>query len=283
MKKIIILGSAGMAGHMIYQYLSKTRKYTVVGVARSQSIFTDKLLDCSDFNQLDRYLSDEKPNIIINCIGILVQQSNDDICNAIEMNSYLPHFLSKLGNKYNFKLIHISTDCVFSGKSGNYKEDSFCDGDTPYARTKALGEVVNNRDLTIRTSIIGPELKSNGTGLLDWFLKQSDTVSGYSNVFWSGVTTLELAKVIEVILDQEVTGLYHICSKDKISKYELLNLINEIWEKKVLIESNSNYISDKSMICTRTDVNYTISDYSKMLQELHDQMLSSNLYTYREQ
>jgi len=220
-KKIVILGSQGMAGHIMAEVLDETGKYEVFGVARQSGNFVDKVLDVTDFTALENYLHDIKPDFVVNCIGALVSQSRDDVPSAILLNSYLPNFLSQLGNKLDYKLIHISTDCVFSGKDGQYTETSYRDGDDNYARTKALGEVINEKDLTIRTSIIGPEIKSNGTGLLDWFFKQQGTVNGYTQAFWSGVTTLELAKATVEFLRQETTGLYQLCPAEKISKFEL--------------------------------------------------------------
>lgn len=280
MKKVVILGSTGMAGHIMFQYLKQTGRYEVFGVARSDSSFTTKLLDASDFDKLTDYLTEVKPDYVINCIGILVKMSQDDICVAIQMNSYLPHFLAKTGKSLGFKLIHISTDCVFSGKGGGYKEDSFRDGDTPYARTKALGEVINDLDLTVRTSIIGPELKPNGTGLLDWFLKQNGIVTGYSNAFWSGVTTLELAKAVDEMIEQGVTGLYQLCPSEKISKYELLKLFANIWGKDTKVEAYADYKCDKSLVCTRTDFDYLVSGYSEMLSECIQFMIDNNCYPH---
>jgi len=113
------------------------------------------------------------------------------------------------------KIIQISTDCVFSGKDGGYKEDSFRDGDTIYARTKALGEINNNKDLTIRTSIIGPDINEDGIGLFHWFMKQSGTIYGFRNAYWTGVTTIELAKGIEKFIEYNVTGIYHFVPTEK--------------------------------------------------------------------
>ncbi len=143
-----------MAGHMINQYLREQGLYEVIGLARSEGVNVDAVIDASDDIQLKQYLNQVKPDIVINCIGILVEQSDRDIICAIEMNSLLPHKLVKWGREYDFKLIHISTDCVFSGKEGGYLENSFRDGDDNYSRTKALGEIINDKDLTIRTSII---------------------------------------------------------------------------------------------------------------------------------
>ncbi|MBL4900982.1 MAG: SDR family oxidoreductase [Colwellia sp.] len=275
MKKIIILGALGMAGHIMAKYLESTDKYEIFGVARSNgSKYVSKVLDVRDFDALEDYIKEIKPSYIINCIGILVSKSNKELTTAIQINSYLPHFLSELGNKLNYKFIHISTDCVFSGKDGQYREDSFRDGDDNYARTKSLGEVINDKDLTIRTSIIGPELKTNGTGLLDWFLKQTDDIIGYSKAYWSGVTTLELAKQMEAFLDQDIKGLYQLCPVDKISKYELLKLFEKIWNREIKIDKNLNYEVDKSLVCTREDFRYknVRPTYESMLVEAKEWM-----------
>lgn len=271
MKKVLVLGALGMAGHVMSEYLESTKKYKIYGVARSKdSKYITKILDVRDFSLLEEYIKEVKPDYVINCIGILVAKSNSDLTSAIQINSYLPHYLSELGEKLKFKLIHISTDCVFSGKDGQYKEDSFRDGDDNYARTKALGEVINDRDLTIRTSIIGPELKANGSGLLDWFLKQKDSVNGYCEAYWSGVTTLELAKQTDAFLEQDIVGLYHLCPLDKISKYDLLESFSKVWEKDVRIKKDISYKIDKSLVCTREDFIYKDSRprYEEMLNEL---------------
>lgn len=274
-KKVIVLGALGMAGHIMAEYLESTKKYDIYGIARSNdSRYITKILDVKDFSLLEEYIKEIKPDFIINCIGILVSKSNNELTTAIQINSYLPHFLSELGNKLNFKLIHISTDCVFSGKDGQYKEDSFRDGNDNYARTKALGEVINEKDLTIRTSIIGPELKTNGTGLLDWFLKQNTDISGYSKAYWSGVTTLELAKQMENFLEQDIKGLYQLCPLEKISKYDLLKEFAKVWGKDINISDNPNYKVDKSLVCTRDDFDYNVSrpTYEKMLLETKEWM-----------
>jgi dTDP-4-dehydrorhamnose reductase len=202
----------------------------------------------------------------------LVSQSKNDVPTAIMLNSYLPHFLSNLGNRLEYKLIHISTDCVFSGKDGQYTEESFRDGDDNYARSKALGEVINDKDLTIRTSIIGPELKTDGTGLLDWFFKQNGIINGYTKAYWSGVTTLELAKATAVFLKQDITGLYQLCPQDKISKYELLKLFAKVWAKDLEVLPFDNYTVDKSLVCTRSDFNYPTPEFEKMLLETKEWM-----------
>ena len=268
MKTIVVLGAQGMAGHVMAEYLAQSTNYKVLGVARTGGRFVDQTLDVLNFGDLDKYIQDVAPDVVVNCIGVLVSQANSRVANAILINSYLPQFLSELGDKINYKLVHISTDCVFSGKTGRYHENSFRDGDDNYARTKALGEVINTRDLTIRTSIVGPELKNSGTGLMDWFFKQVGEVNGYTQAYWSGVTTLELAKATYEFIEQGVTGLYQLCPQQKISKFELLRLMAKIWSKQITISPLNSYMVDKSLVCTRTDFKYPQPKYEPMLREM---------------
>jgi len=278
MRNILVLGSSGMTGHIVTDYLKTNNKREVIGVSRTNSPYTDREMDVSDFGELSSYLGEINPDIVINCVGILIKQSEEDISTAIQINSLLPHILADLGEKMDFKLIHLSTDCVFSGKEGNYPADAFRDGDTPYARTKALGELDNDRDLTIRTSIIGPELKKDGTGLLDWFLKQEGKISGYTNVYWSGVTTLELAKAIHTLIEKNITGLYQLSSPNKISKYDLLKLCAQIWHKDIVIDPDDKYFSDKSLVPSLEKFNYCVSEYPEMLKQCYDWMKAHKEY-----
>jgi dTDP-4-dehydrorhamnose reductase len=278
MKRVVVLGAQGMAGHVMVEYLDQFAEYEILGVARSAGNYVSKVLDVLNFEQLESYLHDVKPDVIINCVGVLVSQANNNVANAILINSYLPQFLTEASRKTNSKLIHLSTDCVFSGKKGQYQENSFRDGDDSYARTKALGEVVNANDLTIRTSIIGPELKSSGTGLMDWFFKQTGPISGYTQAYWSGVTTLELAKAVHEMIVQEIAGLYQLCPREKISKYDLLQQIKSIWHKQIVISAADNYVVDKSLICTRTDFEYPRPEYEAMLLDMKHWMDSRQGY-----
>jgi dTDP-4-dehydrorhamnose reductase len=183
--------------------------------------------------------------------------------------------------KYGFKLIHISTDCVFSGDRGGYGENDFRDGDTAYARTKALGEVINDTDLTLRTSIIGPELKPNGTGLLHWFLVQKGEIKGYTKAFWSGVTTLELAKVVHQCIEQKITGLINVTMTPKISKFDLLVECQKIWNHAdVSVIPDEAYECDKSLISFRADLLLELPPtYADMLRKLRD-FMNNHLHWY---
>lgn len=285
MKKILIIGVKGMAGHVLYNFFIKKSNYDVYGIARNVES-TNKIfnLDVSDVITLKSIISTYDFDVIINAIGILNKDAEDNPSKAIWYNSYFPHFLEEVTKENKTKIIHISTDCVFSGKDdGGYTEESFKNGIGYYAQSKALGEIVNYKDLTIRTSIIGPELNINGIGLLHWFLMnpEGSVLNGYSQVFWSGITTLELAKVIEDVIDKNISGL-KIISREKISKLELLTLFNEIYKKgQFKIVNSPDYKSDKSLISIRNDYNYELPSYRQMLINLKSWMEEhANLYNY---
>jgi len=279
-KKVLILGSTGMAGHVITRYLDNIGKYDVINSSRSKLNSKTILIDINNISSVENLIKTSKPDIIINCIGVLIEESNKNPDKAIFINSYFPHKLESLGKKFNFKLIHLSTDCVFSGKKGNYSEKDFTDGKDYYSRSKALGEVINEKDLTFRTSIIGPELKKNGTGLFNWFMNQTEQVYGYKNVNWTGITTLELAKAIDHAIEDDLCSLYHLVPDQKISKLDLLKLIKEIWKKEIKILTDDLQVSDKSLINNRHDFKYKVSNYPVMLFELNKWMKSWN-YEYK--
>ncbi|WP_462351473.1 dTDP-4-dehydrorhamnose reductase family protein [Fusobacterium varium] len=283
-KKVLIIGSKGMAGHMIKEYLIQ-KEYDVYGTFREKEEknleMNEFYLDAFDKGKLEEILKKVKPDFVINCIGILNQfaENNPDI--AIYVNGYFPHYLDRLSEKYEYKLIHITTDCVFSGKKGNYTEDDFRDADSYYGRSKAIGEVNNNKTLTFRTSIIGPDINKDGIGLFNWFMKQEGKIKGYSNVFWSGVTTLELAKAIEASFNQNISGIVHLVNNKKISKYDLLKLFSKYMNKDIEIEKYEDYFSDKSLIRTKEDFNYKVPEYEKMIEELSEWIKMNNRYVYR--
>ena len=275
MKKALVLGCKGMAGHVIKTYLESLGTYDVWGLARGidsgQKLIN---LDVSNTKELESILDSDSFDVVINCIGLLNKTAEDNPELAVWFNSYFPNLLSSLGKKYNYKLIHISTDCVFSGKQGSYREQSFKNGIGFYAQSKALGEVVNTKDITLRTSIIGPELKQSGIGLFHWFMNQTDEIYGFTDAYWSGVTTVELAKGIDAAIKQDLTGLYHFVNNSKISKYNLLNEINTVFKDgKTKIIPKSDYKVDKSLICTRTDFTYKVPTFKFMIEEMKEWMV----------
>jgi len=265
MKNALILGSEGMAGHVISEYLSQFDEYHVINCARRSSSAGTIILDVMDFSVVKKVLTETNPAIVINCVGLLIEASKKRFDEAILINSYFPHFLTRIGKEQNFRLIHLSTDCIFSGKRGNYAESDTCDSNEPYARTKALGEINSVDHLTIRTSIIGPELKSEGTGLFNWLMHQSGTIRGYSKAYWSGVTTIELSRFIHAAIKGRLTGLFQLTAPKKINKYDLLMLFKQIWQREnIQIEPFDDYFSDKSMISTRTDFQWQLPEYPDM-------------------
>jgi dTDP-4-dehydrorhamnose reductase len=268
--KVVILGSSGMLGHVLYRYLESTGKYNLMGVSREQApgIKSAQFNIETDFVECAWFLEEYKPDVVINCIGVLVQASKDDPTRAVFVNSFWPHFLEDTCRDMKCRLIHISTDCVFDGNAGPYNETDCPTERNWYGRSKALGEVINGKDLTIRTSIIGPELKKNGTGLFEWFMRQTGEVSGYVNVLWNGVTTLELAKQIHTILETNLTGLYHLGANIPIAKGELLMLIQNTWAKTdVTIKPTICSVSQSKVL-----LNNRIDDYLAEIPEYHVQL-----------
>lgn len=281
MKKILLFGATGMAGHVAYYYLRNTDRYDITNVVFRTPLTQDSIIvDVTDRNAVAEVVRRTNPEIILNCVGVLIKGSKEHPDNAILINAYFPHLLKKLADETGAKLIHISTDCVFSGKRGNYAEDDFRDADDVYGRSKALGEVTNVKDLTIRTSIIGPELKKEGEGLFHWFMTQHGKINGFKTAIWGGVTTLELAKAVDWAIVRNKTGLVQLSNGIGISKYDLLNLFKEIWHKQdiEILPYDGNGV-DKSIASSKR-FEYEVPGYGQMLQELHDWMSEhKELYT----
>ena len=269
--RYLILGCNGMAGHTVSLYL-KNKGHDVKGLARKESVIVDTIVgDASDKGLLKKAILDVSYDVIVNCIGILNRHAEEKKDQAIYLNAYLPHYLESITTGTRTKVIHMSTDCVFSGKRGHYSEDDFKDGESFYDRSKALGELENSKDFTIRTSIIGPDLNPKGIGLLNWFMQQSETVSGYKNVMWTGITTLQLAKCIEKASEKQFTGLCNIVGQTPICKYDLLKLCNiYLREEQISIVPNEMPILDKSLVTKRHL--FSIPNYQEMIVELAEWM-----------
>lgn len=279
-EKLLILGATGMAGHVAYIYLNETGKYNIATVCHSGKIEPNSYeLDVYDTAKLTQIIEQEKPDVVINCIGILIKGSKSNSANAIYINSYFPHKLSEIMHFVlpDSKVIHISTDCVFSGKEGGYKDSDKKNALDTYGMTKNLGELINDKDLTLRTSIIGPELKKNGEGLMHWVFSQKaiGELNGWKKSFWGGVTTLELAKVIDAVLEADVTGLYQISNDEAISKYDLVSLIVNEFRLPIKVNAVEGTICDKSIFnSVRSDFSYKIPSYKDMISEVHTFMKS---------
>ncbi len=279
--KVLVLGSAGLIGHQVYNYLKGDDNYELHNISYHHKIQNDTiLLDARDEKNFIDKITSIRPHYIINCIGILINGSDTDPENAIFLNSYMPHRLARLADKINAKLIHISTDCVFSGdKKESYVETDEKDGRGIYAKTKGLGEVINDKHLTLRTSVVGPELKGDGEELFHWFMNQSDSVSGFTKAIWSGVTTIELAKAVKWSIDHHITGLYHVTNNSSISKHDLLQLFKKYTKQDISIEPFDGKNVDKSFIDTRLLMDYEIPSYERMVSDMID-LIANNRSLY---
>jgi len=252
-----------MLGHTLFRCLSEAADldvYTTVRSAHELSCWlpSDRMkkvrshVDVQQIDSLINVFAEVKPDILINCIGIIKQvTAAKDPLSTITVNALLPHRIALLCGATGTRMIHISTDCVFDGKKGGYTEEDISNADDLYGRTKYLGEITYPHCITLRTSIIGHELKGN-YGLLEWFLNQKEKVRGFRNVLYSGFPTIELSRIIRdyIIPYPDLAGLYHL-SANPISKYELLKLINVQYEKKLSIEPEDNIRLDRSLDSSR--------------------------------
>lgn len=265
--KILVLGENGMLGHVVFNYF-KEKQYEVIGTnTKNGPIIYDAY---QNQEKLEEIIETEKPQVVINCIGILNQVAEENKHLAVKLNSLLPHYIDELSEKYNFKFIHVSTDCVFNGEKGDYDETSLPDALSFYGKSKALGEINNDRSLTLRTSIIGPDINPNGIGLFQWFMNQKEDVSGYSKVIWTGVTTIQLAKAMEKAINNNITGLNHVVNNETISKHDLLCLIKKVFNKDINISKNEKVSSKKTLIRTNKSFDFEIPSYEKMIEDMKE-------------
>jgi dTDP-4-dehydrorhamnose reductase len=262
--RILVLGKNGMLGHVVYNHF-KENGYTVYGTTQTTDIVWDAY---ENLEGIEDIIKDVKPDAVINCIGILNQVCEANKPLAVKLNSLLPHYIDSLSEKYNFKFVHVSTDCVFEGTTGKYDETVPSDATSFYGRSKALGEVRNDRSVTLRTSIVGPDANPKGIGLFQWFMKQENEVGGYSKVIWTGVTTIELAKQIEVAIKNNLTGLNHVVNNEFISKKDLLALFKESFNKNITINDNDSVVSEKTLVRTDKSYNFDVPSYKQMVEEM---------------
>lgn len=251
--KILVLGATGMLGHKVYQIFKKSNHELYVTTRKNvdkYDFFNEEDIinnfDVADFPNVKKIITNLEPDVIINCIGIIKSLAKDYV-NSIYVNSLFPHKIAKICIMINSKLIHISTDCVFSGKKGDYKESDFADSTDLYGRSKLLGEVTYDDYLTIRTSIIGRELGTKNN-LIEWFLSQHEKANGFVNAIWSGLTTIQLSRVLLELIEKypKISGLSHI-SGEKINKFDLLNLFNKYSNKDLKISKYEDFYCDRSL------------------------------------
>ena len=278
-----------MLGSALFRAFSADKQFETFGTIRDPrdlKFFSpqqqEKIISHIGFDGeagLTRAFSIARPSIVINCIGIIKQlaAANDPI-ESLVINSVLPHRLATYCAMVGARLIHFSTDCVFSGIEGPYKEGDFPDAYDLYGRTKFLGEVDQDHAITLRTSIIGHELAS-ANSLIDWFLNQSGQIRGYRNAVFSGLPTIEIARVLSdfVIPNPQLHGLYHL-SVDPISKHDLLALVAEVYEKRIEIRPDDKVVIDRSLISDRfrEETGFAPTPWRALVEEMHRNYRSNN-------
>ena len=273
--KVLILGASGMLGFTLFNYLNTKKNITLFGTVRNKSsnkILLNKIykhIDVKNFSLLEEKIKKISPNVVINCVGIVKSEVEKNVKNVIKVNAKLPKFLNKITEKHNFRLLHISTDCVFSGQKRNYSEKNYPDPIDLYGKSKLMGEFNSIKNIVIRTSIIGHETKHK-RGLLEWFLKQKSPISGFSKAYFSGLTTLELSKIIykKILFNTKLTGLYHISGK-RINKYNLLKKISKEYRKDIEIIKNNQFKIDRSLNSSKfiKKTDYKKKSWDKMIKE----------------
>ena len=275
-KKILIIGGAGMLGHVLLKKLTDLQEYEVFDITRNKENRPNNFkCDVSSFDSLFEIINQIKPNYIINCVGVLIKGSLSDPSNAILLNALLPHKLVQFLELVNVKLIHISTDCVFDGSKGSYIETDSNTAQDTYGLSKSLGEINDAKNLTLRTSIIGPELKDTGEGLFAWFMSQNGEVGGYTESIWGGVTTMVLSDAIIKSIKNNYTGLLHVTNGVSISKFDLLSLIkNTFGFDEIDLKKVSGKKSDKSLKTLHPF--FSVPSYLEMIEDMHKYYLDNN-------
>jgi len=281
--RVLILGASGMLGNAMFRIFSESPDNIVFGSVRSESArryFPDGLkqnilygVDVESHDSLARLFGTVRPELVINCVGLVKQLAeSDDPLLTIPINSLLPHRLAALCQVAGARLVHVSTDCVFSGAKGGYVESDFPDASDLYGRTKLLGEVDYPHALTVRTSIIGHEL-AGSRSLINWFLTQEGAVRGYARAIFSGLPTVVLAKLVRdvIVSHPELRGLYHVAA-EPISKFDLLRLVAEVYGKSIVIEPSDALVIDRSLDASRfrAATGYVAPAWKDMIEMMHE-------------
>lgn len=279
--RVLILGGSGMLGHKLWQNFSErfetfvtfrqpVNKYSGYGVFDETRAIGG--VSATDLPAVTNAVNKVQPQVVVNCIGVVKQDAAaGDPVTSISINALFPHLLAKVCSEAKARLIHISTDCVFSGRQGNYSEDAVSDAEDLYGRTKYLGEVTTPGCLTLRTSMIGRELAGEH-GLLEWLLSQNGkSIRGFRRAIFSGFTTLALAQIIAEIIEKhaDLEGLFHVAS-EPISKFDLLTLIKQKGDLQVQIEPDETFICDRSLNGARfrSAANFVPPDWSDMVERI---------------
>jgi dTDP-4-dehydrorhamnose reductase len=280
--KILILGVTGMLGNAVYRTMAAGPGLQTYGTVRNESArrhfsgdLSDRLIvgiDVENHDAVVRAFAATQPDVVINCVGLVKQlaDANDPLL-AVPINTLLPHRLAALCQVAGARLVHVSTDCVFSGAQGNYREDDFPDAHDLYGRSKLLGEVDYPHAITLRTSIIGHELAGHRS-LVGWFLAQEGTAKGYTKAIFSGLPTMELARVMrDVVLPQpQLRGLFHVAA-EPINKCELLKLVARTYQKDIVIVPDESLVIDRSLNAERfrQATGYVAPRWTQLVEDMH--------------
>lgn len=283
-KQIVVLGATGMLGNAVLKFFAQNPDYDVHGTVRNSSSVRELQriapsahfvpgVDVESLDSLTRMFATVQPDMIINCIGVVKQlaDANDPLV-AVPINALLPHRLARLAQVAGARLVHMSTDCVYSGAKGNYVESDMPDAYDLYGRSKLLGEVDYPNAITLRTSIIGHELAGNRS-LIDWFLSQTGEVQGFTKAIFSGLPTVEIARLIHehVIPNPDLHGLYHL-SAEPINKFDLLSLVAQQYGKEIAIRPNDDFVIDRSLNSDRfrTATGFKPEPWTELIRRMHE-------------
>ncbi len=281
--KVLVIGANGMLGNAVLRFFVKSKGYDVWGTCRSSDSLRRHSVDLSqhlianvdilDIDNLMRVFTSVRPDVVINCVGLVKQLAEaDDPLIAIPINALFPHRLARLCEMAGARLVHMGTDCVFSGAKGMYTESDGSDAKDLYGRSKYLGEVDYSHAITLRTSIIGHEL-DGARSLIEWFLSQEGSVKGYKCAIFSGLPTVEIARVIRdyVIPSPELHGVYHV-SAEPINKFDLLTMVAEIYEKTIDISSDEQLVINRSLdsFRFRQATGFTPKSWPELIKSMRD-------------
>ncbi|RDU96047.1 dTDP-4-dehydrorhamnose reductase family protein [Trinickia dinghuensis] len=279
---VLVLGASGMLGNAVFRYFSGDADYRTYGTVRQHAAlrhFEPRLhrhllcgVDVLNPDWLARAFESAKPDVVVNCVGLIKQlETANDPLEALPINALLPHRVARMASLVGARMIHVSTDCVFSGRQGNYLESDLPDATDLYGRSKLLGEVDYPHAITLRTSIIGHEF-GRTTALVDWFLSQTQSVKGFRKAVFSGVPTVELARVMKdfVLPHPELRGLYHVAAKP-IAKFDLLTLVAREYGKTIEIVADDALAIDRSLNATRFHeaTGYSAPEWHALIDTMH--------------
>ncbi len=280
--KVLVIGASGMIGSTVLRILSENQDWEVFGSIRNNSarrFFSKSVgrhliagIDVEQQDLLVQILDQVRPDVVVNCAGLTKHKPEaDDPLAAIPINSLMPHRLARLCKLMGARLIHVSTDCVFSGEKGSYTEDDFADARDVYGKSKAMGEVDYQHAITLRTSTIGHELQSR-YGLLDWFLSQEGQCKGYTHAVFSGLPTVVFAQIVRdvVIPHKKLSGLYHVAAKP-INKFDLLKMIADEYGKSIEIVPDAKLVIDRSLDASRfqSATGYIAPAWPELIKLMH--------------